>query len=77
MKMDQDLLKKFLEKVSLTRQEEIDCQDVFELIDIYAEMTAMGQDAGDVLPLVKHHLDMCAECLEEYQALLRILESKN
>ena len=77
MKMDQDLLKKFLEKVSLTRQEEIDCQDVFELIDIYAEMTAKGQDAGAMLPLVKHHLDMCVECLEEYEALLRILESRN
>jgi uncharacterized protein (UPF0335 family) len=75
MKPDQNLLKKLLDKLSRTQQEEIDCQEVFELIDIYVETTAKGQDAGAMLPLVKHHLEMCAECLEEYEALLRILES--
>lgn len=77
MKLDQDLLKKLLKKVSRTRQEEFDCQDVYELIDIYAETTEKGQDAGEILPLVKHHLEMCAECLEEYEALMSILQLKS
>ena len=75
MELDQELLKKLLDKVSRTQQEEIDCQEVFELIDVYTEIAAKGQDAGEMLPLVKHHLQMCAECLEEYEALLRILQS--
>ena len=75
MKPDKESLKKLRDKVARTHEDEIDCQEVFELIDRYAEASAQGQDAGAMLPLVKHHLAMCAECLEEYQALLQILGS--
>jgi hypothetical protein len=27
------------------------------------------------MPLVKHHLDLCPECYEEYQVLLNILQA--
>jgi uncharacterized protein (UPF0335 family) len=76
MKPDQDLLTKLLHKVARTKQEEFDCQDVYELMDIYAETSALGQDAEAMLPLVKHHLEMCRDCLEEYEALKRILDSQ-
>ena len=75
MKPDQDLLKKLLQKVARTKQEEFDCQEVYELMDIYAETSAQGQDAEAMLPLVKHHLEMCRDCLEEYEALMDILRS--
>jgi hypothetical protein len=75
MKPDNELIKKLLDKVARTREDEIDCQEVYELIDLYAETTAQGGDAGAMLPLVKHHLEMCGECWEEYQALLQILEA--
>ncbi|MGD8603942.1 MAG: hypothetical protein PVF49_05135 [Anaerolineales bacterium] len=75
MKPDTTLIQKLLDKIARTRDDEIDCQEVFELLDIYAEAAAQGQDAGAMLPLVKHHLEMCVECLEEYQALLLILEA--
>lgn len=75
MKTDKDLLKKLMDKVARTQAQEYDCQEVYELVDRYAEAAAQGQDAGAMLPLVKHHLEMCAECLEEYQALLSILEA--
>lgn len=75
MKPDKESLKQLLDKVARTRDDEIDCQEVFELIDLYAEASSQGHDAGAMLPLVKHHLEMCSECLEEYQALLQILGS--
>ena len=34
-----------------------------------------GEDAGHLMPLVQQHLDLCAECREEYEALLRVLEA--
>jgi uncharacterized protein (UPF0335 family) len=77
MESAKDKLKKLLDKLSRTQQDEIDCQEVFELIDVYAEAAAQGQDAGAMLPLVRHHLDMCAECLEEYEALLQILKTQD
>lgn len=73
MKSNRELLIKLLEKVARTQEHEIDCQEVYELIDLYAEAAVRGQDAGAMLPLVKHHLELCAECLEEYQTLMQIL----
>jgi hypothetical protein len=58
-----------------TREVEYSCEEVFALLDEYAEMVANGQDASGLMPLVKLHLEICPDCAEEYQALLRILRS--
>jgi hypothetical protein len=68
------MLKQLMKMISNTREEEIDCEEVYDVIDVYAEAVARGEDASEMLPLVKHHLEMCAPCLEEYEALKRILE---
>ena len=59
-----------------THQNELDCQQVYEVVDVYAEMSARGEDVSEVLPMVKHHLEMCKDCLEEFDALMRILEAE-
>jgi hypothetical protein len=69
-----DALLKFIEKVKHTEDHELDCEEVFAVIDVYAEAVASGRDAPDLLPLVKHHLEICQDCFEEYQALMRVLE---
>lgn len=68
------MLKQLLKMISNTREDEIDCDDVLNIVDVYAEAVARGEDPSEMLPLVKHHLELCAPCLEEYEALLRILE---
>lgn len=69
-----DALLKFIENVKRTQNVELDCEDVFAVLDIYAEAKAQGLETQDLLPLVRHHLEICRDCLEEYEALLRILE---
>lgn len=68
------MLRKLMQMISHTSMEEIDCGEVYNVIDIYAEAVARGEDPTQLLPLVKQHLDLCISCQEEYQALLRILE---
>jgi len=58
-----------------TRDDEIPCDEVFELLDQYAELVARHEDAAGLLPLVKDHLDRCSNCREEYEALARIIEA--
>jgi predicted anti-sigma-YlaC factor YlaD len=58
-----------------TQPNELSCDEVYELLDQYAEIIARGEDAAQLMPLIKHHLDMCEDCREEYRALLRILEA--
>lgn len=70
-----DVLRGFLEKVARTDDVELDCEQVFAVVDVFAEAVARGDDTGELLPLVKHHLEMCRDCQEEYEALMRILEA--
>jgi hypothetical protein len=66
----EDLMLKLLK----THDEEISCDEVFALVDEYAEADMRGEDVASLKPLIRRHLDMCRECEEEYQALLRVLE---
>lgn len=58
-----------------THEEELSCDEFFALLDQYAEMTHRGEDAAVLMPLVKRHLDLCSDCQEEYEALLRMLKA--
>jgi len=75
MKDTGTMLKKLLEMVEKTEAQEMDCEEVFNVLDVYAEATARGEDISEILSMVKTHLDVCHCCSEEYEALARILES--
>ena len=52
------------------------CDQVFELIDQYAERAARGEDVAHLMPLIAAHLDMCPDCQEHYEALERVLQAE-
>ncbi len=56
-------------------EEELGCDEVFALVDQYAECVARGEDAAALMPLVKEHLQRCAGCQEELEALLRMIKT--
>ncbi len=66
-----------IQMLEKTEVEEYSCDDVYKLIDEFTEMVARGEDARQIMPLVSQHIDLCPDCREEYEALLRILENKN
>jgi hypothetical protein len=59
-----------------TRQEELSCDECFEQVDRFAEMMLEGKNAAEALPLVEAHLQGCAECKEEFEALLTALRAQ-
>jgi hypothetical protein len=67
-------LSKFLQMIGYTHEEEISCDEVEQILDQFAELVQRGEDVKEVMPLVKNHVDMCPECREEYEALLRTLK---
>ena len=69
------MLQNLLGAVENTQEIEYDCEEVFQLLDQYAEMVERGEDAAAMMTLVEHHLKMCLGCREEYEALMRILEA--
>lgn len=69
------VLKGMLRKIRQTQEVELTCGEVFDLLDQYTEMAANGEDVSQLMPLVKQHLEMCADCREEFEALLKVLQN--
>lgn len=69
------MITKLMRMISMTEEVEYSCDDVFDLIDQYTEIIARGEDAEHMMPLIKHHLDMCTDCREEYESLFSIISS--
>lgn len=68
-------MEKVLTMLSATREEELTCDEVFAALDQFTELAARGEDVGRLMPLIQHHLGMCPDCMEEYNALKNIVVS--
>ena len=56
---------------------ELDCEQVFDALDRYAEIEVRHEDAAHLMPLVREHLNMCHDCCDEYEALLDVLAKQS
>lgn len=71
--MDQLTLKEardLFEALLATRDVEIGCDDCLMQVASYCETELAGKEVPEALRLVREHLEICAECHEEFQALL-------
>jgi hypothetical protein len=69
-----EVMEGMLKMLADTSQDEISCDQVLEVLAEYAEMAQRGEDVVHLLPLVQQHLELCADCHEEYEILLRALD---
>lgn len=60
--------------IGLTKDDEINCEQCLSLIAEFAEQELAGRSIPEGLEAVEHHLSICAECHEEYEALRRALK---
>lgn len=75
LELSDELVTSIMQRLVTTGEEELSCDEVFAMVDEYAEASQRGEDVASLKPLIRHHLEMCRECDEEYEALLRVLES--
>ena len=71
--MDPALLK-MLKMIATTDEKEIACDEVYAVLDQFVEAVRRGEEVLTFMPLVRQHLDMCPDCREEYETLLRMLQ---
>jgi type I site-specific restriction-modification system R (restriction) subunit len=76
MGLNNDQIKKLLEQIIITRQREINCNEFLQTMGEFAERDLAGLPITDLLKQAEHHLQMCAECREEYEALIAVLKQK-
>lgn len=72
--LDADGVRNLMTALSMTRDDELSCGEVYALLDEYADHVINDEDAAALMPLVEHHLRMCHDCCGQYDALLRVLE---
>ena len=61
--------------LKITREEELNCNELLEVIGEYAEQKLSEQPIDKALEPVEHHLNLCRECEEEYAALCKALQN--
>jgi hypothetical protein len=69
-----ELIENLIRSLEHTHDEECTCEEVYAVVDEYAEAEVRGEDAARLMPLIKQHMELCHNCCEEYEALLDILE---
>jgi hypothetical protein len=75
MAQQDDILRHLINKLSQTQKEELDCEEVFQLLDQYAESVTRGEEPSELFLLVAQHLEICKDCREEYDAPVKIIEA--
>ena len=73
--LKRDDVVKLVRVIAETREIEIGCDECFERLDIFVETELSGADASAAMPLVRDHLDKCADCRSKLEALAKALRS--
>lgn len=74
MTLSKKELEGLMRLVGLTKDEEINCEQCLSLVAEFAEQKLAGKSVSEGLRAVEHHLDVCPECREEYEALKQVLK---
>jgi len=72
--LDPAVMQKLLHMLALTEQDEVACDAVYAVLDQFCEAARRGENVLTLMPLVRQHLELCPDCREEYEALLRMMQ---
>ena len=75
MKLNSDQEASLKKVLSITRDEEINCNECLDRVAEFAERELQGVPVSAALEAVEHHLTLCVECREEYESLLVALKA--
>jgi len=67
-------VKQLMKMLELTSVEEYSCEETFALLDEYIDLALSCEEAEMLMPLVKRHLELCVDCQDEFEVLLRAIQ---
>lgn len=70
------LVKSLMEMLDHTYEGMYSCEETFALLDEYVELIADDEEAVELMPYVKRHLDKCPDCHDVYATLLSIIQAE-
>ena len=66
-----------LDRFLRTDPRDVGCEQAMEILHVYVEMIAGGDDAEERLPGVAAHLAACGPCSEDFHGLLAAVRAAN
>ncbi|HLD92949.1 MAG TPA: hypothetical protein VI703_01925 [Anaerolineales bacterium] len=66
---------KVLFMLAATRDKELSCNDVYRMLDQFAEAILRGKPVKGFMASIAQHLEICPDCREEYEALLAMMKA--
>lgn len=70
--MKDDLLKKLIERIYKTAEEEIDCDQTRDLLAAYVDAQIAKEPLDSRFEKLRLHLDQCPDCEELFESLLHV-----
>lgn len=64
---------RLLAMLRMTEEKEVSCNQVFALLDQFAEAVHNNPEARSLWPQIQKHIEMCPDCREEFESLLSML----
>jgi hypothetical protein len=55
--------------------QEVSCEECFELLDEYVDLEVAGEDADARLPGMRAHLEGCPACREDHDSLRELVSN--
>ena len=74
--LDDVAMKKLMRCLRMTEANACTCSETFAMLDQYTELVASDEQARQLMPLVQNHIDLCPDCREEFEILLRIIHAE-
>ena len=74
MNITNDQIRALIYAVRCTREQELTCDECLAEVGGFAEAMLQGRQAAEAAGLTRQHLDVCGECREEFEVLLKALE---
>jgi predicted anti-sigma-YlaC factor YlaD len=67
--MERPALRRLVRGIADTDDEEISCDECFDLVSEYVDLEVAGAVGDRALPRLQQHLRQCGVCREEYETL--------
>jgi hypothetical protein len=64
-----------LERFLTTDPKDVGCDEAMDVLDVYAEIMANGEDPEVLYPGVSAHLRSCGPCAEDLEGLLEAIRA--
>jgi len=77
MNISEDQIQALLEMLTLTKDNEVSCDECLQSMAEFAETTLTGKTVTEGLQCIEEHLELCGECREEFEALKSALGEDN